>query len=117
MGYHMQDGRYADVEPVSLGPIEGNTISADAVSEIFEMGDRGVLRMTLDVTAFAPTSLDVTVMTCDTKGGTYYSAGAFTQVTGTGSERKAFTVDRFVYLDFNHAGSGAITLSAEGEAA
>jgi len=76
-------------------------------SGVFYVGDKSTLRATLTVAARSGTSptLDVSVMTCDTENGTYYSAGAFSQKTATGAQRACFTVDRFVRFDWALGGT------------
>lgn len=71
------------------------------------VGDYSTLRLTLNVTARSGTTptLDVDVLTCDTEGGTYYVAGSFAQKTSVTSERKTFTVDRFVKLKWTISGT------------
>jgi hypothetical protein len=115
MGYQRADGKWADTESVVLTPAT-NPFSTDVTGPAIELGDRARLSLTLDITAFAPTSLDVTIQG-SFDGSTYFTLGTFTQATGTGTQRKTFGSARFVRASYNHTGSGAITLSLTGEAA
>lgn len=115
MGYFKSDGRYANTEPLSLSPSAALTEDANGAS--VELGDRAVARLTLAATAVsAGDTLDVTVQT-SSDGSTWYTSGAFTQVTTTGSETKLFLLDRFVRAVYNVTGSDvSITCSLTGEA-
>lgn len=116
MGYQIQNGRYADTEEISLNPLEGAAVTTDGYSDVLELGDRGVARLTLDATSVSSgDTLDVTVQT-SRDGVTYYTAGTFTQVTAQGAESKLFMLDRFVRAHYNVTGSGvsiACTLTGE----
>ena len=94
-------------------------IAATGTSDEFYVGDCGTLRLSATCTAVSGTSptLDVTVKT-SADGVTYYTAGTFTQITGAGSERKVFPVDRWVRLDWTLGGSSTpkVTASFDGEA-
>jgi len=116
MGYFRTDGKWAETEPVNLTPAT-NPFSADTTSPVVELGDRARVALTLAITAFAPTSLDVTVQGSRDGANDWYTLGTFTQATGTGTQRKVFPAERFVRANYNHEGSGAITLTLEGEAA
>jgi hypothetical protein len=115
MGIHMADGRYANVQEARLDPHEG-TLTTDGYSQVLELGDRGTLRLTLDVTSVSDSDVvDVTIQT-SRDGVTWYSAGTFTQVTQVGAEHKAFAIDRFVRAHFNVTGSGvSIACTLRGE--
>lgn len=116
MGYDMKSGEYAATQDISLNPLEGQ-LTVDGYSQEFEVGDSGVVRLLLDVTAVSGAdTLDVDLETSH-DGITWYVAGSFTQATAPASERKCFAVDRFVRAHFNVTGSGvAIDCTLTGEA-
>lgn len=119
MGYTMANGEFADVIDIDLAPLEGSTVTTDGNSAVVELGDRGVIALTLVVGAVsASDSLDVTVQTSRDGVNNWYSAGTFTQATTAATERKTFAVDRFVRANYNVTGSGvSITgVSLTGEA-
>jgi len=130
MGYRTESGRYADTLPVAFLGAGGHekgvaqspgTISATGSSPVVELGDRGSIRLTALISAVAGSSptLDITVMTCDTRAGTFRSIGTFTQITGTGTSKKSFGgCDRFVRLDYVIGGTGgpSLTGSIDGDA-
>lgn len=101
--YTMRNGRTANVESVNLLPSTTAGATAASYGEAKELGDRGVLRATLQVTArvTAMTSLNVTIQTSK-DGVTWYTAGTFTQVgdVATASERKIFNIDRWVRVKY-----------------
>lgn len=113
------------LEPTANQMVSRRTISIPAAalasssnSDVFYVGDKGVLRARQTTTGVSGTSptLDVTVMTCDTPDGTFYSAGTFTQITGAGNQRKAFAVDRYVRFDWTIGGSSTPTVTVGFEA-
>lgn len=118
MSYVMANGRYAHTIDLDLDPA-ADTVTVDAYSaNSYELGDRACVRLVLDVTAVSSgETLDVTVET-SSDGSTWYSAGTFTQVTGTGTERKAFPIDRYVRANYNITSNGSpeITCTLRGEA-
>lgn len=130
MGYKTESGRWADTVPVAFLGSGGHekgaadvsaAISATGSSAVFELGDRASLRLTALINAVAGTSptLDITVMTCDTRAGTFRSIGTFAQITGVGSSKKSFGgLDRFVRLDYVIGGTGgpSLTGSIDGDA-
>lgn len=89
-------------------------IAASGSSDSFYVGDKSTLRATQTCTAVSGTAptLDTTVMTCDTKDGTYYSAGTFTQLTAAAAQRKSFAVDRWVRFDWVVGGSSTPTITS-----
>jgi hypothetical protein len=99
--------------------IASAAISATGTTDQFYLGDCGTFRCTLTCTAVSGTSptLDTVVQT-SADGSTWYSAGAFTQVTGAGAERKCFAVDRWVRFSHTIGGSSTptVTASIDGEA-
>jgi hypothetical protein len=96
--------------------------SADGAGPSVET-DRGVARLTLDVTNHSgdgTQTLDVDVETSE-DDATWRTVDSFTQVgNSTGSERLAFAgLDRFVRVSWTIGGSGSpsFTFSVAGEAA
>jgi hypothetical protein len=84
-----------------------------------EIGDKGTLRLLLDVTAHTAggDTLDVGIQTSKDQS-TVRSLGSFTQSAATGSELKSFTgCDRYVRYVSVLAGSGvSVTYTINGEA-
>lgn len=114
MGYHMQSGKYADTEEITLKA--AGVEAASTEGEAIEVGDRRVARLTLDVTADASgTTLDVDVE-CSSDGVNWYVSGSFSQVGGTtpASEQKLFMLDRFVRYVSTIVGT-SYTYSISGE--
>lgn len=121
MGYRQESGMYADTDPIAFAA-PGTVISATGSSGVLEIGDRGTARITVAVSAVAGSSptLDIALMTCDTRAGTFRQVGTFTQITGTGSSRKSLGgCDRFIRLDYTIGGTGSpsLTVGIDGEAA
>ena len=99
--------------------IAAAVFAADGSTDAFYVGDKGVLRATQTCSARSGTTptCDTTVMTCATPDGTFYAAGTFTQLTATGSQRKAFAVDRWVRFDIDVGGTTpSFTLAFDAEA-
>lgn len=71
MGYHMQDGRYADTRDVVLAGAATRTESGSGAA--IELGDRGTLRLQLAVTGATAQTTDEeqTVAVTDAEGGTF----------------------------------------------
>lgn len=110
-------GRYIKSVELDLSPAAAITDDVKSAKS-YELGDKAVARLVLDVTAVSSgETVDVTVET-SSDGSTWYSAGTFTQVTGTGTERKTFAIDRYLRADFNLTsnGSPSVTLTLRGEA-
>ncbi len=109
-------GRQANVQALNLSP--GAAVTADSYSAAFELGDRAVARLTLDVTALTGgDALDV-VVECSHDGTTWYTSGSFTQATGVTAETKCFLLDRHVraYYNVTDAGGGvSATFTLTGE--
>lgn len=117
MGYKTASGRWADTVDATLAASAARTATANGSS--FELGDRGVICLKLDVTAASGTSptLDVSIETSE-DGTTWRSLGAFAQKTAAGAERKSFAgCDRFVRPVFTIGGTTpSFTFSVAGEA-
>lgn len=109
------DRQMVDRREVSL---PAAAFAADASTDAFYVGDKGTLRATQKASAASGTgpTCDTTVMT-SADSVTWYSAGAFAQLTAPGSERKTFQVDRWVRFDVNVGGTTpSFTLSFDAEA-
>ena len=117
MAYTTANGRHADTLPVTLHESAART--ATGTGSALELGDRGVLRLLIDVTAASGTTptLDVTVET-SFDGSTWRSVAAFAQRTSVASERKSFAgCDRFVRVSYTIGGTTpSFTFSVSGEA-
>jgi len=106
-------GQLYDQDEITLLASAART--ASTTTSGYEVGDRGELRLTLDVTVFTGTSLHVQIETCDTVDGTYRVVDAFVVVTATGSQRRSMGgLDRFVRARCTFAGTTA-TYSLTGE--
>lgn len=111
-------GQYSDIDDVVLAASAARTATGNGTS--VALGDRGVARLLLDVTAVAGTSptLDITVET-SFDGAAWRSLGTFAQKTAVGTERKSFSgCDRFVRANHTIGGTGgpSFTFSITGEA-
>lgn len=118
MGYYLTSNqRYIDTLDINLDPEEGQLTTDGYSANTYEMGEKRVVCLTLDATAVSSAdTLDVTIQT-SRDGTTWYSAGAFTQVTSIGSESKIFVVDRYLRAHFDVTGSDvAIDCTLRGEA-
>ncbi len=108
-------GRYADTLDVDL--MDQSSTSTSANSDGFELGDRGVACLELDVTTATAGTLDVAIKTSKDNGvnDAWRSVASFTQVTGTGTERKSFSgLDRFIRAEATIVtGPFAFTISGE----
>lgn len=113
-GYQMSNGRFASARDVTLQA--SASYSATANGSWVEIGDRGVLRLLLDVTACTGTC-DVSVYTARDSAGTgSRTLGAFTQATGVTSEWKSFSgCDRFARVVVT-IGTGPSVFSCAGDA-
>lgn len=116
MSYTTASGRHADTLEVFLA--SGNFVGSGNGSAV-ELGDRGTLRLQLDVTDASgetPT-LDVEVQT-SFDGTNWRALGSFAQRTTEASERKSFSgADRFVRVSYTLGGTDpAFSFSVQGEA-
>lgn len=116
-GYETSDGLFVDTRDVILHPSAARTATANG-AVVEETGRRRTLALGVTVSARSGTdpTLDVVVQT-SVDGSTWYSAGAFTQFTNTGSQRKTFVLDRYVRLQWTIGGTDTptFTFSASGE--
>lgn len=117
MGYNKQNGEWADTEAVTLHGSAARTSSANGSA--VELGDRGTMRLLLDVTAASGTNptLAVTIET-SYDGVTWREIGAFTALGAIGSQRASFPgADRYVRARWGIGGSDpSFTFSVSGEA-
>lgn len=122
MGYRSKTlGRYVNTEDVDLLASAQRIANGDGAA--VELGDRGTLRLTLDVTAVgvdADEVLDVKVQTSE-DNVTWRDLGSFNQATqpeGVQSERKSFVgADRYVRVSWTVAGTTPqFTFSVSGDA-
>ena len=104
MGFNTSTGRWADTRDLSLAAAGART--ATGTGSAVEVGDRGVARLFLNITAASGTTptLNVTIQTSH-DGTTWRSAGTFTQATAVSSQRSAFNIDRFVRATWTIAGT------------
>lgn len=118
MGYNTAKGRYADTLDVTLAASAART--ADGNGSSVELGDRGTLRLLLDCTAKSGTNNPTCAVVVETSfdGTTWRELGAFTALTGTGSQRASFPgCDRFVRARWDLGGTDpSFTFSVSGEA-
>ena len=95
MGYPTKSGRWAKTFDLPLAAAGARTASGNG--NAIEVGDKGVARLRLNVTAASGTTptLNVTIQTSH-DGTTWRSAGTFTQATAVSEQRATFNIDRFV---------------------
>lgn len=103
--------RKARVVPLDLNPLVGSTVTVDGYSRVYELGDASILRVHQAVATVSTDDTLDTVIQTSKDGTTWYTAGAFTQVTAdAASEYKDVPVNRFVRLLFNVGGAAAISI-------
>ncbi len=111
-------GQIYDEDTISL--IASTTKTASYTSDVYELGDKGTLRLDLAVTAISGTGarMHVQIETCKTSGGTYRVVDAFTALIATGTQRRTMSgLDRFVRAVCTLEGSSpSVTFSLTGEA-
>lgn len=95
MGYLTKSGRWANTTDLALAAAGARTVTGNG--SVIEVGDKGVARLVLNVTAASGTTptLSVAIYTSH-DGATWRSAGTFTQVAAVGVQRAIFNIDRFV---------------------
>jgi len=119
-GFTMSNGKFANVTGAPMFPLQTQT--ATATGDIFEVGDRLGLRLTLNVTAASGTTptLDVIVETSDdpTFATNARTLMTFTQKTTTGTQRlSAAGMDRYIRPKATIGGTTpSFTFSLDGEA-
>ncbi len=110
-------GQTPNIDTVNLSPAAAVTATANGSSVL--LGDRGTLRLLLNVTAASGTTptLDVAIQT-SFDGSTWRAVAAFAQKTTTGTERKSFTgIDRYVRATYTVGGTTpSFTFTVKGEA-
>jgi len=84
---------YQNQIPVDFSP--GATQSATATTDFYEVGSYSTLRLVCAVASAGTGTLDLTVQTSGDNTN-WYTAGTFAQKTGAATERKVFSVDRYV---------------------
>lgn len=123
MGYQMQNGRYANTLPCPVIPAaagaDTRTKTATFNGPALELGDRGTVRVTLDVTAASGTlpTLDVALQT-SADGVAWFTVANFDRATGVTSEYQVVGgIDRFVRAACTIGGTTpSFTFSLDGEA-
>lgn len=110
-------GRYIDNRAITLSASAAKTATFQSTGVL--VGDRGVARLTLAVTAATGTlpTLDVVVET-SADNSTWRSLGSFAQKTGAATERKSFAgVDTYVRINATIGGTTpSLTFSVAGDA-
>ena len=110
-------GQHADIDQVVLQASATHTVTGNGTG--VAVGDRGTLRLLLDVTAVSGTSPSLTV-TVETSydNVTWRSLGAFAAKTAVGTERKSFPgCDRYARVVRTISGTTpSFTSSVTGEA-
>lgn len=111
--YNTGTDKWASRLPLDMSPAAAvtETVNGDAV----KIGDRGTVRLSLDVTACTG-SLDVAIQTSEDGENDWRQIGTFTQATGVTSERKSFGgADAYIRAVFTIV-TGPSTFTLEGEA-
>lgn len=113
-------GQTPNIDVVNLSPAAPVTATANGTAVL--LGDRGTVRLLLDVTAendaATAETLDVSIQT-SFDNVTWRAVAAFTQATGVTSERKSFTgIDRYIRAVYTIGGTGgpSFTFTIKGEA-
>lgn len=120
-GYQMGDGRFADAAKATMLPLQ--TQAATVTGDVFEMGGRTALRLTLNVTAASGTTptCDVIVETSDdpTFATNVRTFLTFAQKTAAGTQRlSGGGADRYVRAKATIGGTTpSFTFSLDGDAA
>lgn len=111
-------GQIYDEDAITL--IASTTKTASYTSDTYEAGDRGTLRLDLNVTAISGTGaqMHVQVETRKSSDDSWRVVDAFTAVIATGTQRRTMGgVDRYVRAVCTLAGSSpSVTFSLTGEA-
>ena len=110
-------GQIYDEDAITL--IASTTKTASYTSDTYETGDRGTLRLGLNVTAISGSSarLHVQIETRKSSDDSWRVVDAFTAVTAAGSQRRTMSgLDRYVRAVCTLSGSGpSTTFSLTGE--
>lgn len=114
---HPSSGEVLVIDDVTLHSSAARTATYTATG--VAIGDKGTLRLLLDVTAASGTSptIDVAVQT-SYDNSTWRAVASFAQLTAAGSERKSFTgIDRYARIVATIGGTTpSFTFSVSGEA-
>lgn len=107
MGYHKQDGVFADVKIASFFPQTMISSAATVTGPVVEVGDATMACLDLVCSSLtASDTVDAKIQTSK-DGTTWRDVGAFAQLTASGSERKSFTgLDRFARASVTTADAG-----------
>jgi hypothetical protein len=116
MGHQGSNGNWRDTDQVTLIASAARTTSGS--SAVIEIGDRGTLRLKLDLTVASGTpTLDVVVKTRFDENDAWRVALTFAQLTGVNDIRDLCNVDREVQADYTiGGGTPDVTFSLAGEA-
>lgn len=110
-------GQSVNLDDVTLSPAGAVTTTANGSS--VALGDRGTVRLLLNVTAASGTTptLDVSIQT-SYDGTTWRAVAAFAQKTTVSNERKSFTgIDRYIRAVYTVGGTTpSFTFTVTGEA-
>lgn len=110
-------GRQSGCEDLDLSP--SAALTADATSQVVELGGPKPCRLTLNVTSVSTDdTLDVTIQGSDTNDFTndVRTLATFTQVTAATKQSLSFLGARFIRANYNVTGSSvSITCSLAGE--
>lgn len=113
-------GQTPNLDVIDLSPAAPVTTTANGTAVL--LGDRGTVRLKLDVTAendaATAETLDVSIQT-SFDGTTWRAVAAFAQITNVGNERKSFTgIDRYIRAVYTVGGTGgpSFTFTVKGEA-
>jgi hypothetical protein len=115
MDGHQGKNQHRDTRLITFADSAARTTSSASVVE--EIGDRGVLRLKVAVTATSGTpTLDITVKTRFDEDDSWRST-TLPQITTTGTVRTTVLIDREVQVDWTIAGgTPSLTFSIDGEA-
>lgn len=116
MGYQTASGRWASTQDLSFAPA-AQTATGNIAG--IEVGDRGVARLFLDVTAVSGTTPSMTV-SVDTShdNSTWVAVAAFAAKTAVSNERKIFAgLNKWVRLSWTISGTTpSFTFTVTGDA-
>lgn len=115
MGHQGKD-QHRDTRQISFA--DSAARAASGSSEVIEIGDRGVLRLRLVVTATSGTpTLDVVIKTRKDENDSWRTAATLPQLTAASTAIAVFMIDREVQADWTiGGGTPSLTFSLDGEA-
>lgn len=107
MGYHKQDGVFADVKSVTFFPQTTLSSAGTFTGPVVEVGEATTACLDLACPSLtASDTVDAKIQTSK-DGSTWRDVASFTQLTASGSERKSFTgLDRFARASVTTADAG-----------